>query len=184
MKYTQEELQHIRQQIDTVDWSAYDTAYGNASGMEEKPLYCSKRLYAMLHRKQYQKEEARRKYLANVADRLRELFSEQEQTAIDAASDLWAALCHQRVFVSSAALPAYEILLYCLRTTDSLSLQEELMDIFLGFTQYTVKAQTGWAKTLREKLLRDKEFFHSFAASKNEYISEFSKEILESLQTT
>ena len=43
-----------------------------------------------------------------------------------AASKLENALCRQHVMVEDAALPAYDILIYCLKTTDSALLAEDL----------------------------------------------------------
>ena len=58
-----------------------------------------------------------------------------------AASKLENALCHQHVMVADAALPAYDILIYCLKTTDSALLTEDLLDILRGFAAGISKIQ-------------------------------------------
>ena len=40
-----------------------------------------------------------------------DLFSGDRERAIRATGDLWAGLCHQHAYISSAALPAYDFLM-------------------------------------------------------------------------
>ena len=58
---------------------------------------------------------------------LLELFSEDQETAIEVSSALWNNLCHQAQTVP-AALPAYEILLAGVRILND-DLKVEVMDI-------------------------------------------------------
>lgn len=60
--HTPEELQQIITQIDTIDWSQYHTAYGNASGIETNPKKWWKRFLPMsmtIHRHRYFDEDYR-----------------------------------------------------------------------------------------------------------------------------
>ena len=60
--HTPEELQQIITQIDTIDWSQYHTAYGNASGIETNPKKWWKRFLSMsmtIHRHRYFDEDYR-----------------------------------------------------------------------------------------------------------------------------
>lgn len=146
--HTPEELQQIITQIDTIDWSQYHTAYGNASGIETNPKKWWERFLPMsmiMHRHRYFDEDCRDQ--ANIAKWLKILFAEQEMDARKAALKLENALCHQHVMVADAALPAYDILIYCLKTTDSALLTEDLLDVLRGFA-------AGISKIQLQRLLR------------------------------
>ena len=108
--------------------------------------------------------------------------------AREAALKLDNALCHQHIMVADAALPAYDILLYFLKTTDSALLTEDLLDILRGFAAGTSKIQSGaaWAVSLRKKLMQDKSIFASYFSMEEEeeaFIAAFAKEICTLLQT-
>ena len=186
--HTPEELQQIITQIDTIDWSQYHTAYGNASGIETNPKKWWERFLPMsmtMHRHRYSDEDCRDQ--ANIAKWLKILFAEQEMDARKAASKLENALCHQHVMVADAALPAYDILIYCLKTTDSALLTEDLLDILRGFAAGISKIQFGaaWAVSLRKKLMQDESIFASYFSKEEEetLIAAFAKEICTLLQT-
>ena len=67
--------------IDEIDWSQYETAYGNAA--QDIPHFqCGQ--------------------TPSVPRSLGELFSGNWNKAMQAAGDLWAGLCHQHAYVSSA----------------------------------------------------------------------------------
>ena len=138
-----------------------------------------------MHRHRYLDENCRDQ--ANIAKWLKILFAEQEMDARKAASKLENALCHQHVMVADAALPAYDILIYCLKTTDSALLAEDLLDILRGFAAGTSKIQFGaaWAVSLRKKLMQDKSIFASYFSKEEEetLIAAFAKEICTLLQT-
>ena len=146
--------------IDEIDWSQYETAYGNAA--QDIPHF------------QVGKTPS-------VPSSLWALFSGDRGRAMQAASDLWAGLCHQHAYISSAALPAYDFLMIALREADD-KLKVELLDIFLGFAACTGRsAETDWEKQLREKLEADLPVFAGLVSSENEDISYFSERIVEEL---
>ena len=66
--------------------------------------------------------------------------------------------------VADTALPAYDILIYCLKTTDSALLAEDLLDILRGFAAGVSKIQFGaaWAVSLQKKLMQDESIFASY----------------------
>ena len=146
--------------IDEIDWSQYETAYGNAA--QDIPHF------------QVGKTPS-------VPSSLWALFSKDQEKAMQASSDLWAGLCHQHAYVSSAALPAYDVLMLGLQELDS-QLKVELLDIFLGFAVCTGRsAETDWERQLREKLEADLPVFAGLVSSENEDISYFSGRIVEEL---
>ena len=63
---------------------------------------------------------------------LRLLLLGSHQQALDAAHRLWCGLCHQHVYMSSAAEPAYPFLMLGLRESAPL-VQIEILDILVGF---------------------------------------------------
>ena len=89
--------------------------------------------------------------------------------------------------VADTALPAYDILIYCLKTTDSALLAEDLLDILRGFAAGVSKIQFGaaWAVSLRKKLMQDESIFASYFSKeeKETLIAAFAKEICTLLQT-
>ena len=147
--------------IDEIDWSQYETAYGNAA--QDIPHFqCGQ--------------------TPSVPRSLGELFSGNWNRAMAATSDLWAGLCHQHAFVSSAALPAYDFLMLALREMDD-ELKVELLDIFQGFAVCTERFSSDalWPRQLREKLKADLPVFTALSGSENEDIAYFAGSIVESL---
>ena len=146
--------------INEIDWSQYETAYGNAA--QDIPHF------------QVGKTPS-------VPSSLWALFSGDRERAMQAASDLWAGLCHQHAYVSSAALPACDVLMLGLQELDD-ELKVELLDIFLGFAACTGRsAETDWEKQLREKLTNHLPVFAGLVSSEHEDISCFSPRIVEEL---
>ena len=146
--------------IDEIDWSQYETAYGNAA--QDIPHF------------QVGKTPS-------VPSSLWALFSGERERAVRAASDLWAGLCHQHAYISSAALPAYDFLMIALRELDD-ELKVELLDIFLGFAVCTGRsAETDWERQLRDKLTSHLPVFAGLVSSENEDIAYFAGSIVESL---
>ncbi|MCI8304092.1 MAG: hypothetical protein HFF52_05630 [Lawsonibacter sp.] len=146
--------------IDEIDWSQYETAYGNAA--QDIP--------------HFQVEK-----IPSVPSSLWALFSGDRERAMRAAGDLWAGLCHQHAYVSSAALPACDFLILALQEADD-KLKVELLDIFLGFAACTGRsAETDWEKQLRDKLTSHLPVFAGLVSSGNEDIACFSERILEEL---
>ena len=146
--------------IAEIDWSQYETAYGNAA--QDIPHFqCGQ--------------------TPSVPRSLGELFSGDRERAMRAASNLWAGLCHQHAYISSAALPACDFLMIALRELDD-GLKVELLDIFLGFAACTGRsAETDWEKQLRDKLTSHLPVFAGLVSSENEDISYFSGRIVEEL---
>lgn len=150
----------LSQMLDSVDWSQYETAYGNAA--QDIPHF------------QVGKTPS-------VPRSLGELFSGDRERAMRAASNLWAGLCHQHAYISSAALPACDFLILALQEADD-ELKVELLDIFLGFAACTGRsAETDWEKQLRDKLTSHLPVFAELVSSENEDISYFSERIVEEL---
>ena len=146
--------------IDEIDWSQYETAYGNAA--QDIPHF------------QVGKTPS-------VPRSLGELFSGNWNKAMQATSDLWAGLCHQHAYISSAALPAYDFLMIALRELDD-ELKVELLDIFLGFAVCTGRsAETDWEKQLRDKLTSHLPVFAGLVSSGNEDIAYFAERIMEEI---
>ena len=146
--------------IDEVDWSQYETAYGNAA--QDIPHF------------QVGKTPS-------VPSSLWALFSGERERAVRAASDLWAGLCHQHAYISSAALPACGFLMIALRELDD-ELKVELLDIFLGFAVCTGRsAETDWEKQLRDKLTSHLPVFAGLVSSENEDIAYFAERIMEEI---
>lgn len=146
--------------IDEIDWSQYETAYGNAA--QDIPHF------------QVGKTPS-------VPRSLGELFSGDRERAMRAASNLWAGLCHQHAYISSAALPACDFLMLALQEMDD-KLKVELLDIFLGFAVCTGRsAETDWERQLRDKLTSHLPVFAGLVSSENEDISYFSERIVEEL---
>ncbi len=155
---TTEELYRM---ISEIDWSQYETAYGNAA--KDIPHFqCG--------------------HTPSVPRSLGELFSGDWSKAMQAASDLWAGLCHQHAYVSSVALPAYDFLILALQEMDD-KLKVELLDIFLGFAVCIGRFSSDalWPRQLRDKLTADLPIFAALAASENEDISDFAQDIVAEL---
>ena len=147
--------------IEEIDWSQYETAYGNAA--RDTPHFQAGSI-------------------PSVPRSLWALFSGDHEKAMDAASGLWAGLCHQHAYVSSAALPAYDFLMLGLKELDD-ELKVELLDIFLGFAVCTARfsSDAAWPRQLREKLKADLPVFTGLIPSDNEDISYFAERIVEEL---
>lgn len=140
----------VLKEIDLVDWSQYETAYGNAA---EQEAYCC------------------------VPRELKQLFTGDFQSSMEATHRLWCGLCHQHVYLSSAALPAYPFLLYGLEHLED-SLKVEILDILTGFAVCTSREDLGWQRTLRSHLIEDLPCFENLISHKNEDIAEFVQDIV------
>ena len=115
-----------------------------------------------------------------IAIYLMDLFCDEKSTILKSTHMLWCSLCHQHAFVSSAALPAYDFLLYGLTNLDDY-IKIEILDIFTGFAACTrdininESINVSWVYQLKEKLTNNLEIFRSFISHPNEDISNFSK---------
>jgi hypothetical protein len=121
-----------------------------------------------------------------VAENLKALVSKNEKVQLEASHELWCGLCHQHAYVSSAAEPAFPILLQIFPNVSDL-VQIEIMDIFMGFAVCTTpgypEAGGEFQKRLRAQLLAQFDFFENLCKHSNEVIASFSEGILESLKT-
>ena len=119
----------------------------------------------------------------DVAEELIALFDATPRS-MEAASKLWAGLCHQHAYVSSAALPALEFILRALNLADE-KLQVELLDILLGFATCTwapsEAEDPAWKHQLNAKMTDAVMEILPFTSSSNEEIRTFAAEILDSL---
>ena len=100
-----------------------------------------------------------------------------------AGGQLWAALCHQHAYVSSAALPALPWILEALRRTEE-ELVVEALDILLGFvvcTDDTDEAASPWKRELREGVRAAIPVLRPLVSSECEDIAYFAGRILEEL---
>jgi len=116
-----------------------------------------------------------------IAGYLKDLFCGDKSTKMKAIHMLWCSLCHQHAYVSLAALPSYNFLLYALLNLDD-DFKVELLDIFTGFAVCTIYQNSKWIYQLRETLKNDLKIFKSFIFHSNEDISYFSKRICEYLE--
>ena len=144
--------QTIKQQIATIDWGQYQSAYGNVN--ESIPKY------------------------------LESLFSQDKQIVIEATGKLWTSLCHQHAYVSSAALPAYDVIMNKFIKADD-EVKVELLDIFYGFAVCTNGKEklekSSFEYQLRQKLINDIEIYKALTNNPNEQISNFAELIVEQL---
>lgn len=124
-----------------------------------------------------------------VPEQLRRLGSADEAIALRASHDLWCGLCHQHVFVSTAALPA---LPFILRVLDQASprLEVEILDILLGFARCTApealteaarRSQPAWIGELRVGVTAERARLERLARSPHAEVADFAQEILEEL---
>jgi hypothetical protein len=111
---------------------------------------------------------------------LKNLFCTDTKIAMGATHQLWCSLCHQHAYVSSAALPAYDILkVGLLQLSDVVKV--ELLDIFLGFADCTNSESTGWEAQLWRKLQADSLLFKELSTHTNGLIADFAGKIVERL---
>lgn len=118
---------------------------------------------------------------------LKNLFCSDTSIAMHATHQLWCSLCHQHAFVSTAALPSYDILkIGLLQLNDELKI--ELLDIFKGFSECTCekyltpRTARDWEQEIRHKLISDIKLFEDLAKHSDEGISSFAVEIVDSLK--
>ena len=99
---------------------------------------------------------------------------------MDATHQLWCSLCHQHAYISTAALPSYDILKIGLLTLDD-KLKIELLDILQGFSAFTSdkyfvaikQTPSDWEQELRRKLILDLANIEEFTKHTDEQISSF-----------
>ena len=147
--------------IKSVDWAQYKTAYNNAY-FDYWTGYGTK--------------------IPKMETLLLQLFSDDIQLAVESASLVGACVCHQCVYVTDAALPACDVMLYGLKTLDE-AVKEELIYYILGFVSVISKEQTEpiWKQEIRKKIEDEKELFLKLTKSDNEEISERAEDVLKAL---
>ncbi|NJK45432.1 MAG: hypothetical protein HC933_15205 [Pleurocapsa sp. SU_196_0] len=117
-----------------------------------------------------------------VPEFIRQLWAVDEKAVFQATHQLWCGLCHQHVFVSSAALPAFPFLLDAL-LCGSDAMKEEIMDIFLGFARCTSRsAEAEWERCLRLELQENSHHFRVLTTHSNVEIADFASWTLEELR--
>jgi hypothetical protein len=122
---------------------------------------------------------------------LKNLFCSDTEIAMDATHQLWCSLCHQHAYISTAALPSYDILKIGLLQLDD-KLKIELLDIFQGFSECTndryftsMKIKiSDWEAEIKQKLFSDINLFEKLTKHSNEEISGFATNIVDSLTNT
>lgn len=156
--------QEIEKAILTVRWGDYETVYGNAA--EDRP---------------YTVNGGGQGITPNVETLLLTLFGEDKEAALKASYKLWDELCHQTQ-VSSAALPAYDILLPGLELLSD-ELKEEALDILYNMIGGIPKGEPPgpWKAELRAKFERDEGIFRRLKTHPNEGVSSFAELILDQL---
>ena len=119
-----------------------------------------------------------------VGEQLLALFDSPPRS-MEAASWLWGALCHQRAYVSSAALPALPFILQALEQADP-ELQVEILDILLGFASCSwprgEHKAPRWKHLLFDRLSREAARIHPLTESDHVDIKGFAEDILSALE--
>lgn len=117
---------------------------------------------------------------------LKNIYCEEIKINVEATHQLWSSLCHQHAYISSASLPAYEIIKNRLTECDE-ELKIELLDIILGFASCSnhktedVKYQELISK-MKIIILKDKVIFEGYTKNKNKEIKEFAELIIEQIE--
>lgn len=120
---------------------------------------------------------------------LKNLFCSDTEIALDATHQLWCSLCHQHAYISTASLPAYDILKIALLELDN-KMKIEILDIFQGFAICTSNVYLNslkenpekWQLEIRQKLNADIKLFEELRTNSDELISDFSNFIYENLK--
>lgn len=144
----------IINQIKAVDWSLYETAYGNAAYVQ-------------------------RGSIPNMETILTMLFSSDSAEVLVGAGWLESCLCHQHVYLSSAAYPSCSFLLYALEILDE-DLIEEVLFTILGFLLLIPKDQPEqtWQGEIRKMIKAKEKRIAELTKSKAGLNSEYAEEIL------
>ncbi|WP_435263825.1 hypothetical protein [Tenacibaculum sp. nBUS_03] len=117
---------------------------------------------------------------------LKSIYCEDIKIALEATHQLWCSLCHQHAYISSASLPAYEIIRNRLIGCNE-KLKVELLDIMLGFAS-CAKDKTDDKKynelisQMKIKIVKDKGIFEKYTQNQNDDIKEFAELITEQIK--
>ena len=121
---------------------------------------------------------------ARVGEQLIDLASSDDERAVDAANYLWAGLCHQHAYVSSAALPASSFIIEVLGTT-SPTVALEILDILLGFAVCTKPSDSNkeeWEVHHHQRLVDELPTIRAFVTHREEELSDMASAIVEILE--
>lgn len=96
-----------------------------------------------------------------------------------AANSLWAGLCHDHAYVSSAACPATPVLLGCLKSFDEEHCVE-ILDILVGIScgRDSNGSYPEWLHRTKNILFQDRSTFLHLSEHPNEDIADFSGRVL------
>ncbi len=84
----------IKHKIYSIDWSKYETAYGNASGIEPiRNFSLKEKIKSRFVFNEYSAYKISQKHKVDVAKCLTDLFSESQEIQINAVQELDSALC-------------------------------------------------------------------------------------------
>ena len=146
--------------IKSVDWSQFDTAYGHADMVN---YFCNPPM-------------------PNMETVLERLFSDDRELAIRSSGDVGAFICHQNCFISTAAQPVCDVLIYALKTLDDV-LREELTLTAWGLVSLIPKDQPEgtWQCEIRKKLEAEEDLFRELTKSSNTEIVDYATHILEEI---
>ncbi len=117
---------------------------------------------------------------------LKNIYCEDAKIALKAAHQLWCSLCHQHAYISSASLPAYEIIRNRLIECNE-KLKIELLDIIFGFASCSnhktddIKYQELLSK-MTIKIVNDKGIFEKYTQNQNDDVKEFAELITEQIK--
>ena len=118
-------------------------------------------------------------------DQLMRLASSDHETAMAATHKLWAGLCHQHAYISSAALPACPFLFEVLDSANE-ALATEILDILAGFAYCSTEGLKGpspseWERQLRGNLIEQLPRFVALTQHQDEEIADLAERIVGNL---
>ncbi len=121
---------------------------------------------------------------AAVPTDLRRLLFGDLESAMGAADHLWASLCHQHAYLSSAALPAYPFIALALSHAPE-RLAVEILDIIRGFATVRISEfgidQHAWHDSATQSDAGRSEPLRELASDENEDVRDFARQILEAM---
>ena len=126
----------------------------------------------------------------DVPAQLRHLAGTDRSAALAASHELWCGLCHQHVYVSSAARPALPFILGALDRAGP-DLAVEILDILLGFAVCTradpgtatsrVEAFPAWVASLGDAVDAERPRLELLASDAHTAVADAARDVLEAL---